>query len=98
MTTLTRLAIGTALAVGSLAALGGTAFAQQPAQSSPPNGSNGCPPGSWFCADTQEKPAAPAGQPVQPLQPLPDPNAPPPANTQPPVVTYAPAPPVVVYQ
>jgi hypothetical protein len=25
-----------------------------------------CPPGSWFCADTDAKPAAPAGQPVAP--------------------------------
>jgi len=65
-----------------------------------------CPPGSWFCADTQEKPAAPAGQPVAPAQgaagasgegklaPLPGPQE------KAPPVTYAPAPqpPVVIYQ
>jgi len=68
-----------------------------------------CPPGSWFCADTQEKPAAPAGQPVQSapaparLDPLPSdaPPAPPPTiiyQQAPPPVVYRPAPPVVVYQ
>src|SRR4051794_19753549 len=58
-----------------------------------------CPPGSWFCADTQEKPAAPAGQPVAPaeapksgeLAPLPGPQPGP--QKAPPQVTYAPAPP-----
>lgn len=75
------------------------------AQTAPTNPN--CPPGSWFCADTQEKPAAPAGQPVAPadeatapkgdgkLAPLPGPN-----ERKPPQVTYAPAPPppVVIYQ
>jgi len=86
-------ALSAGLAVPALAS------AQQPA----PNAN--CPPGSWFCADTQQQPAAPAGQPVQPggpLQPLPAPGAAPaqPAPGQPPPVVYQPAPPppVVVYQ
>jgi hypothetical protein len=79
---------GVAVGLGAPA----TALADQPAS---------CPPGSWFCADSQQKPAAPAGQPVpgqQPLQPLPPAGeAPPP---QPPTVRYQPSPPppVVVYQ
>ncbi len=77
------------------------AFADQPAN---------CPPGSWFCADSEQKPAAPAGQPVpgqQPLQPLP-PSAEGAAQQQPsvryqpspppPVVVYQPPPPVMVYR
>ena len=71
-----------------------TAAAQGPA--APPAAAPGsaCPPGSWFCADTQAQSAAPAGQPVQPLQPLPP-------NVQyqpapPPVVVYQPPPPVVI--
>lgn len=69
----------------------------------------GCPPGSWFCADAQVQPAAPAGQPVAPttqLQPLPPQGQvqaqPPPAvvyqqaPAPPPVVVYQPAPPPVV--
>jgi len=72
----------------------------------------GCPPGSWFCADAQVQPAAPAGQPVTPapqaLQPLPpqgqvqvQPQPPPavvyqPAPAPPPVVVYQPAPPPVM--
>ncbi len=84
------LAVSLATALGSSLLLGASvASAQQPQN---PN----CPPGSWFCADTQAKPAAPAGQPVQPLQQLP------PAQTQyapapPPVVVYQPPPPVYVY-
>src|SRR5947208_2286059 len=91
------------------------------AQSTPSSGGAGasggaaatnpnCPPGSWFCADTQEKPAAPAGQPVQPapadkaqpLQPLPpdQPAKQPPVRyspaPQPPVVIYQPPPPVII--
>jgi hypothetical protein len=74
------------------------------AQSAPSQGA--CPPGSWFCADAPQQPAAPAGEPVQPqLQALPDPDAPPPPPPprvrRVPSVTYAPAPqppPVVVYQ
>jgi opacity protein-like surface antigen len=71
------------------------------AQSNDPN----CPPGSWFCADTNAQPAAPAGQPVAPapapkaepktLEPLPAPEA---QKPPPPAVIYQPAPPVVVYQ
>jgi len=73
-----------------------------------------CPPGSWFCADTHQQSAAPAGQPLV-LQPLPGPHEapppmpvpPPPGHTTyiygaggppPPVVVYQPPPPVVVYQ
>ncbi len=63
------------------------AFAQAPAS---------CPPGAWFCAETTQTPAAPAGQPVvvQPggAQVQVAPSAPPP------VVVYQPSPPVVVYQ
>jgi hypothetical protein len=64
-----------------------------------------CPPGSWFCAETNQQPAAPPGQPVQPLQPLPGTAPPPPPGVvyegrpvAPPVVIYQPPPPVVVYQ
>src|SRR5260221_1000959 len=77
------------------------AFAQA-AQAGQPATNPNCPPGSWFCADTQEKPAAPAGQPVQQLpadRPAERPLAPLPGAQRPPV-TYAPAPqpPVVIYQ
>ena len=66
------------------------AFAQQAAPATNPN----CPPGSWFCADTQEKPAAPAGQPVQPPadKPADKPLAPLSGPNQRPSVTYAPVP------
>jgi hypothetical protein len=104
---LTVSAFTIALAVPALAAA-----QQAPSGNAQQNAS--CPPGSWFCADTQQQPAAPAGQPVQPLQPsqqvqplqpLPSDEeyepqpAQPPAQRQP-GVTYAPAPqpPVVVYQ
>jgi hypothetical protein len=81
----------------ALVALGASAASAQQPQP-------GCPPGSWFCADTQVQPAAPAGQPVAPqtLQPLPQQQPVPVAPQQPPTVVYqnAPptAPPVVVYQ
>jgi hypothetical protein len=86
---------GLALALASSSAL-----AQQPGAAS------NCPPGSWFCADTQEKPAAPPGQPVAPqrLEPLPgtEPAAPPPPPQviyqQSPPVVYQMPPPVVLYQ
>jgi hypothetical protein len=65
-----------------------TAAAQQAPQSPPPSS---CPPGSWFCAEAPQQQAAPAGEPVQPLKPLPDPEQPPPSPRRP-------APPVVVYQ
>jgi hypothetical protein len=85
------------------------AFAQSAPQGGGATNPN-CPPGSWFCADTQEKPAAPAGQPVQPapadkaqpLQPLPpdQPAKQPPVRyapaPQPPVVIYQPPPPVII--
>jgi hypothetical protein len=67
-----------------------SALAQQPAASN-------CPPGSWFCADTQEKPAAPPGQPVAPqrLEPLPGSEPAPPPPPPPPQVIYQQSPPVV---
>ena len=59
-----------------------------------------CPPGSWFCADAPQQPAAPPGQPVpgQPGPPLQ--QLPPQGQQAPPPVVYQPAPPppVVVYQ
>jgi len=75
-------------------------------------GTGSCPPGSWFCAEAPQQQPAPAGQPVQPLQPLPDPDetAPPPARSSappsPPAPSATPAPstrrrlppPPVVYQ
>jgi len=96
MKPLFSLSIGSALLV--TASLAG---AQQPA---PAQANPNCPPGSWFCADTQATPSAPAGQPVQPLQQLPPAHAPPPAvqyqpaPAAPPVVVYQPPPPVVVVQ
>jgi len=89
---MSKAAIGTTIFALALA-FPGVALAQQPAAN--------CPPGSWFCAETNQQPAAPAGQPVQPLQPLP-PGPPPGVVYQqgppPPVVIYQPPPPVVVYQ
>ena len=81
------------------------------AQTTSPAANPNCPPGSWFCADTQATPAAPAGQPVAPasapvpagqaLQPLPPERPAGPAVTyapspQPPVVIYQPPPPVII--
>src|SRR5690242_3498689 len=88
------------LSFGSAALLGASLAAAQPAGGSAPAGNPNCPPGSWFCADTQAQPAAPAGQPVQPLTPLPSNGAPAtqPAPNPPPVVVYQPPPPVVVVQ
>jgi Outer membrane protein beta-barrel domain len=88
------------LSLGSAILLGASLAAAQPAQGNNAN----CPPGSWFCADTQAAPAAPAGQPVQPLQQLPAGQGNPPtvqyqpAPAQPPVVVYQPPPPVMVVQ
>ncbi len=65
------------------------------AQGTPPPGA-ACPPGSWFCADTNTPSAAPAGQPVQPLQQLPPTVQYQPAPAPPPVVVYQPPPPVVI--
>ena len=81
--------------------------APQPSPPAAPPPNANCPPGSWFCGDTQQQPAAPAGQPVPgqpgapPLQPLPPPGpgqgvAPPPLPGAPPA--RSPAPPVVIYQ
>jgi hypothetical protein len=69
------------------------------AQQQPSN----CPPGSWFCADTQEKPAAPAGQPVpSKLEPLPAEGtaqpAPAPTPAPGPTIIYQTAPPQIIYQ
>lgn len=101
-------AVASTLAFGLTFAFSGVAMAQQAPAANPH-----CPPGSWFCADTQQPSAAPAGQPVQ-LQPLPGtregmreaPPPPPPrgvwiygpGSPPPPVVIYQPPPPVVVYQ
>lgn len=86
------------------------AAAQQPAQPAQPapSANPNCPPGSWFCADTNTPPAAAPNQPVngqngQPLQPLPPPDqaqAAPAQPAHPPAVQYQPSPPppVVVYQ
>jgi hypothetical protein len=81
------------------------------AQTAPANGSGSCPPGSWFCAEPPQPQAVPAGQAVQGLKPLPDPDDDEDADETPPAeapshhapsVTYQPAPqpppPVVVYQ
>jgi opacity protein-like surface antigen len=88
----------------SKAAIGTTIFALAlafPGVASAQPAAN-CPPGSWFCAETNQQPAAPPGQPVQPLAPLPPQGAPPGLVYQggppPPVVIYQPPPPVVVYQ
>lgn len=48
----------------------------------------GCPPGSWFCADTGATPTAPPGKPLEPLPP-PAAEVPP----SPPPAAVAPAPP-----
>jgi hypothetical protein len=52
--------------------------------------SPGCPPGSWFCAETSQVPAPAQGGQVQ-IQTVP-------AQPAPPVVVYQPPPPVVVYE
>lgn len=97
--------MGTLVAGLSLPAV---ARAQEPAPA--PSANANCPPGSWFCADTQQQPAAPANQPVpgqpQQLEPLPAPQTDktdgqtPPPRRQGPIVVYQqpPPPPVVVYQ
>jgi Outer membrane protein beta-barrel domain len=59
------------------------------AQSAAP--SQGCPPGSWFCAETTQAPAPPPGAQVVQVQTAP-------AQPPPPVVVYQPPPPVVVYE
>jgi opacity protein-like surface antigen len=93
---LSSAAIAWALAIPSLAA----------AQSAPSNGGS-CPPGSWFCTEPPQQRATPAGQPVQSLQPLPDPDSteeapehPAPGaerkHAPPPVVVYQPPPVAVV--
>jgi hypothetical protein len=83
------------------------------AQSAATGAAGSCPPGSWFCTEPPQQQAIPAGQPVQPLQPLPDPEdtaqptpetspAPPPAKRPrgripPPPVVYQ-APPTVMVE
>ena len=91
-----------------LMAIPAIASAQEPPPAPSSTGSNAnCPPGSWFCADTQQSPAAPANQPVggQPLQQLPPPDQeqpPPPPHHRyappplPPVVVYQPPPPIMI--
>ena len=102
---LRSLSASAAPALASAAALAALLVAPA-AQAQTPQGN--CPPGSWFCADAQEKPAAPPPAAVAPpaapgkLEPLP-PAAPPPLPepaAAPPVVVVRPAspPPVVVYQ
>ena len=96
-----RSAAFVALACTASTLFSGVALAQGAAD---PN----CPPGSWFCADTPQKPAAAPNQPVSPqpvapsssasgnaLQPLPQqqPVAPAaPVSPLPPPVVYQPAP------
>jgi hypothetical protein len=100
--------LGLFLAGGPLAAAFLLTAAPAGAQDAPTN----CPPGSWFCAETPEKPApAPAAKPAKPapkpapsaaadeqgLEPLPPADETPP----PPPVRYRPPPPpppVVIYQ
>jgi hypothetical protein len=88
-------------------ALPATALAQDGKAAASP--ANGCPPGSWFCAEDSQQHAAPAGQPVKGLKPLPDPDAPAPvrdasdaSDSSDSSVTYEAAPkappPIVVYQ
>ncbi len=63
----------------------------------------GCPPGSWYCVESAEQPAAPAGTPVNPSAAAPKalappseelptlPGEPPPQNAPPPVYQRAPS-------
>jgi hypothetical protein len=60
-----------------------------PAMAWAQTGAPGCPPGSWFCAETPQAPVQ-GGTTVQIQQA--------PAQGAPPVVVYQPPPPVVVYQ
>jgi hypothetical protein len=55
-----------------------------------------CPPGSWFCAETDIQIGAPATPPPAPTTPA-TPPAVTPASPPPPVVIYTPAPPPPVY-
>jgi hypothetical protein len=95
-----RHAVSISIAVAGLC-VPSLAMAQAPAPAQQGSSAN-CPPGSWFCADAQQQPAAPPNQPVPgqagPLQPLPPPQTAQPAP--PPTIVYQPAPPppVVVYQ
>ncbi len=63
-----------AASVVALALLGASvereARAQAPQGAPAPQPNPNCPPGSWFCAETDQKPAAPAGQPVAPVAPV----------------------------
>jgi hypothetical protein len=95
-------ALLSSMALASVLSVPAVAAAQ-----SAPSGSASCPPGSWFCAQPPQEHAAPAGQPVEPLQALPDPEATEDAPDQPPPPPRVerrhhgppPAPPpVVVYQ
>lgn len=53
-----------------------------------------CPPGAWFCAETEVKIGAPGDPPPPPPAPT---AAPAPAPAPPPVIIYTPAPPPPVY-
>jgi Outer membrane protein beta-barrel domain len=83
------MAAAAAVAAAPLVVLPGVAHAQD---------SKDCPPGSWFCGDTQPPPSGTAGSGVQALPP---PEAKPaetrPATPPPPVVVYQPGP-IVVQQ
>jgi opacity protein-like surface antigen len=101
---MTRTPVSRASHSALLLAAAALAFAS-PARAADP----GCPPGSWFCADTQS-PTAPPSQPMPPakdepkgLEPLPaateaQPAKPAPQQAPVVVVQQAPPPPVVVYQ
>jgi hypothetical protein len=67
---MTRTILSTAAAMAIALAVPATATAQ-----STPSSGNPCPPGSWFCAEAPEPPAAPVGKPFQQLDPLPDPDS-----------------------
>jgi opacity protein-like surface antigen len=83
-----------ALGLGALAGGSWPAVAAAQTSPAPSGGSASCPPGSWFCAQSPQQQASPAGKPVDSLQPLPDPEAPPPAPPPPPRrYRYAPPPP-----
>jgi opacity protein-like surface antigen len=84
----------------SALALGLAVPAVAAAQAAPGGGGGSCPPGSWFCAEPPQQRATPAGQPVQPLTPLPDPDesSEAPEHSAPAETKPSPPPPVVVYQ
>lgn len=85
---LTLVALASATTFAFVLAIPGVAHAQDDTKKD-------CPPGSWFCGETQPPSAAPSKD----LQPLPDAKAEAkPATPPPPVVVYQPPPPTVVVQ